>query len=737
MSYVLSRLKERSVQALLAVLYASVPALASEGQVMRSDTGQPVANALVTVLGRPGAAVTDAEGRFTFRPEPVPPFEVLVVAPGGEIMKPVLIESMPEAGPLRIEVAPVANESITVTGTAPDIQSTPAAATTLVSSRDIEVRQPTNLMQMLENVAGVNQVSEGQAAVPAVRGLARGRTLILIDGARVTAERRVGPSATFLDPFSLEDIEVARGPGGVAYGSDAFGGVIAARTRRAEPGSPFQVRALATLGAGVPTRRANVELSKGFEDGGVLFQAHTREADDWRSPEGDVFNSGFSDHGFLVRGEKAVGVGVLSAGWQSDFGRDVERPRTNSRTTRFVYPTEDSHRFTASLDFGQVGGFSRAGASVFLGRYAQVTDQDTFATATRGRSLERADIEARDFHARGFAERFFGQSRLEFGVDVNGRYGLRALDIYRDWNLAGDVTRDLTNVSVDDARRVDTGAYASLDTPVSRVLLASAGVRADRVTTRNRGGYFGDLSTSNGAASGYAALTAGSFDGITVHAQVARGFRDPVLSDRYYRGPTGRGFITGNPDLDPETSLQLDLGVRYTASRLRLGAFYYRYRIDDLIERYETDPDFFFFRNRGRARLQGFEVEAQADLGWRTTVELAAQVARGRALDDNDAYLDDVTPETLTVQVRKQLPRSAFAQIRFATYADDDRPGPGEVAMDGYALLDLSGGLALTRNLELTVLGRNLLDTAYRVSPDRRAVLAPGASVSVTAIVKF
>ncbi len=141
-------------------------------------------------------------------------------------MKPYLVESIPEAG-LEIRVSPLIEESVTVTaGAAPDIESAPANATTLLSRTDIEVRQPVNLTQALENVPGVNKVSEGQAAVPAIRGLARGRTLILIDGARVTSERRVGPSATYLDPFVLEGIQVARGPGSVAYGSDAFGGVI-------------------------------------------------------------------------------------------------------------------------------------------------------------------------------------------------------------------------------------------------------------------------------------------------------------------------------------------------------------------------------------------------------------------------------------------------------------------------------------------------------------------------------
>ena len=148
-------------------------------------------------------------------------------------------------------------------------------------------------MQALENVAGVNQVSEGQAAVPPIRGLARGRTLILIDGARVSSERRVGPSATFLDPSVIEGVDVSRGPGSVAYGSDAFGGVISVRTRRVAAGIAAGRQFSGTIGTGIPENRGAFEISKGLPAGGVLFAAHTRDADDWDSPEGEVFNSGF------------------------------------------------------------------------------------------------------------------------------------------------------------------------------------------------------------------------------------------------------------------------------------------------------------------------------------------------------------------------------------------------------------------------------------------------------------
>ena len=726
----------RSLALVVLFLSLSARALALEGRVIDAATKDPVARAEVSILGRPGSAVTDAQGRFTWHPDPAPPFEILVVLPGERYTKPVLVEALPASGPLIVEVSALVTEAVTVTaGAAPDIQTTPGNGATLLTRADLDIRQPVNLMQALENVPGVSQVSEGHASVPAVRGMARGRTLILIDGARVTSERRVGPSATFLDPFVLESVEVSRGPGSVAYGSDAFGGVIYARTRRAEPGSPLRMRAIATLGAGIPERRVGMEVSKGFAEGGVLVQAHYRDIDDYRSPEGDVFNSGASDRGFLARAERALAGGMVTVGWQSDFGRDVERPRNNSRTVRFFYPTEDSHRLTLGYNVRDLVGFTRIGIDGYLGSYAQITDQDRFASATTGRNLERADVSANDFQLRGTAERFAGKARVEFGFDMNGRFNLEALDIIQAYDRAGLLTTDTTNVSIEDARRSDIAVFASVEVPVTTLLVAAGGARVDRISTRNDGGFFGDRSTSNASGSGYGSVTAGPYAGFSITAQVSRGFRDPVLSDRYFRGPSGRGFITGNPDLEPETSVQVDLATRFTSRRARLAVFFYQYDIEDLIERFQTEVDFFFFRNRGEGRVRGFEVESQLDLGWGVTTELAAQIARGTLLDD-DTPLDDAPADNVSVQLRKAISRG-FAQARVARYAGDDRPGPTEIAMPGYTLVDVSGGIPLTRHLDLRGLVRNVLDETYYASPDARFVFAPGISASLTAVVRF
>lgn len=720
---------------LAALAVVAPPALALDGQVVDKESGRPIADAEVALLGRPGGARTDAEGRFSWAGNPRPPFEVLVVLPSGAYVRPTLVETL-NGETLRIEISAALQESImVVAGTAPSLETAPAGGVTTVPADDLQGRQAVHVAQALENVAGVATVSEGQAAVAAVRGLAAGRTLLLIDGARVTAERRAGPSATFVDPASLEGIEVSRGPGSVAYGSDAFGGVIHLRTRRATPGTPFGGRFTGAVGAGTPQQRASLELARGFERGGVRVQGHYRNFEDWESPEGAVLNSGAEDRGFLARLDHELAGGLFSAGWQSDFGRDIERARNNSDVVRFYYPTEDSHRFTLGWDRGAAAGLSRLGGTLFVGTYSVVTDQDRFATPARARTVERAEVSARDFHLRAYGEKPVGRALLDVGVDVNGRFDLEALDIGLFYTAAGDLDRTTENLSTEDARRTDVGFYLQAALPASSTLSLAGGARVDRVSTKNTRGFFGDRRESATAFSGFAAATVGPFSGFSATAQVARGFRDPTLSDRYFRGPTGRGFITGNPDLEPESSVQFDGAVRYVASRWRAAVYAYHYRIGELVERYSTQTDFFFFRNRGRARIRGVEAEVQATLPWRLGLELSAHRVGGRALDD-ETGLDTIPVPTVTARLRRDFGRG-HGWVRTGLYGRLDEPGPTEQARPGFGLLDAGASVAVGRGVELGVLGRNLLDKAYLASPDARATLAAGRTLIGTASVRF
>jgi outer membrane receptor protein involved in Fe transport len=717
-----------------------VPVLARQriiGRVVDAQSGRPVEGATVTVAGLAGTTKTDANGEFRWEPAPTPPFQIIVVLPGGHVARPVDVRTL-EGGIVPVPVDALADESVTVIGAAPSIAAAPAAGTSLLSAEQISRRTPENLMQALETVPGVSSVSEGHAMVPAIRGLARGRTLVLIDGARVTSERRAGPSATYADPSTFEGIDVARGPGSVAYGSDALGGVISVRTRRAEPGSPLRLAGSASYGAGIPERRGTVEISKGFSRGGVLVQLHARGADDWSSPvdRGSIFNSGWRDRGLSGRIDHQLGDGLFSLGWQSDLGRDIERPRNNSRSVRFYYPYERSHRLTSSYEIAGVTGLEQLTFTGFVGTFEQRTDQDRFATTTTDRTIERADLSARDFHLKASGTRHVRRARVEFGLDLNGRFGLEAIDSFLRHGADGTLLTRTDHLSIDTARRTNSGAYVQAELAARPLLRMSAGMRGDRVWTTNVGGFFGDHASSNGAFSGFGSVAVGPFGGLSLTTQISRGFRDPTLSDRYFRGPSGRGFVTGNPALGPETSLQFDVAARYTFGRTQLAAYGYRYGISGLVERYSTDPDLYFFRNRGRARLGGFELEARTELGAGLALEGGMHVGRGTALDDH-ASLDDIAPDTLFLVARKDFGDRAFSQLRASFSADDDRPGPSEVAAPGARVVDLSAGWRFSPEVALRGIVRNLLDEDYYASPDPRWVYAPGRSASVTLAFEF
>ena len=118
------------------------------------------------------------------------------------------------------------------------------------------------------------------------------------------------------------------------------------------------------------------------------------------------------------------------------------------------------------------------------------------------------------------------------------------------------------------------------------------------------------------------------------------------------------------------------------------------------------------------------------------SVEVAAQIARGVALDDS-AHLDDISPVSLSLLGRKQFKDRAYAQARLAFYAEDDRPGPSEISSPGATLLDVGGGWRFVKSLELRGTVRNLLNDEYYASPDPRFVLAPGRSASLTVVAQF
>ncbi len=700
--------------------------LAFEGRVLDA-AGEPVEGALVQVLGHPGSVTTGPDGRFEWLPDPVGPFHVLVVLPGERYTAPIRVEELSPLVTLRVRPLSV-TESVTITsGAVSRTDAAPGNAPAVVSGDAIRVRQAPRLVDVLEAIPGTSRSSDLHAGVPSIRGLSRGRTVLLLDGARITTERRAGPSATFLDPFFLDAVEVVRGPSSVAYGSDAFGGVIHARTHRPSPDDPFRIRARSSGGLGLPEASFGAEVTGGVGNTGLLLQARHREFGNYRSPEGEVEGSGARDYGVLARGLSRIGGGRLALSIQADSGRDIGRPRRAS--SRISYPEEDSIRLLADYEFSPRWGFGRLETTAFYGRHRVITRRES------GLAVTDSLVEAEDFMLRARGVRAFGSGRLELGAELLERFGLETgvstTGADQEELLAGlEVPSRLVG-----ARRREAAAFGFFELPFGGRYSGSAGTRLAAVRATGGGPASGRGSRSAGALSGFLSLRADLVPGWALTGQLSRGFRDPTLSDRYFVGLSGRGVVFGNPELRPERSLQFDLALRFDDDRAHGGLFAYHYRIRDLVERRETLPEVFRFRNQGEAALSGLELEASFGNDAPFLLEVAAGVSRGRAAQGEP--LDGIAPANLRAAIRRRIGASAFVEATLHGFAGHRAPGPTEVATGAYTRFDAAVGAPLGENAEVRVSGRNLLNAAYPISADSRAVLAPGRSVVATVMLNL
>jgi outer membrane receptor protein involved in Fe transport len=702
-----------------------------------ADSRAPIAGAQVLVAGYRGAERTDATGHFRWTATPPPaPVTVVVILPDGRVARPIRLAAWDSTGDTILAVEAAVTEAVTIAGVAPTVDAAPGASTTFLPAAEIGLRAPATLTQALENVPGVSAVADGgHGAVPAIRGLARGRSLILLDGSRVSTERRAGPNASFLNPAGISTIEVARGPASVAYGSDAFGGVIAVRTRRPDYRSPLRARVSGTFGAGIPEGRGEIELSDGYGSGGVLVAVRARRFDDYHAPTGVVANSGWRDGDVSAVWEQRTGAGVWSAGWQTGLGRDIGLPRSDSAAIVATTRYEDSHRLTVSYEGGSAGWFRNVRIGGLFGSSKERTDQDRLAAAAQPRSLSQADTSSVESQLRMTGDHGFGRLRLQIGADYQGRYGLHATDRTIAYTLAGAIASVKASPSIDSAHRSGIGVFGQADGQVTPHIHLSGGLRADTVRNTNDGGFFGDRRADSRALAGLASAAFTLTPRTTVTAQIARGFRDPTLSDRFYRGPVGRGFIEGNPDLQPETSRQLDVTGRWDNGTVRVSGAWYDYRITNLVERYAAGVGNFFFRNRGGARLRGVEADAQAGLSHGFAVDLSAQFSRGRDAHDGTP-IDDVAADSIGVVLRHSS-RRLTSYLRAAAVARQAAAGPSEVPTPGFVPLDAGIAWQWSPRLEMRGLGRNLLDERAYANAVPRWVYAPGRSGSLTFALKF
>lgn len=106
-------------------------------------------------------------------------------------------------------------------------QKTNPVPMSVVTQNDLMQRSSTNVIDALARVPGVSQITEGPAiSKPVVRGLGYNRVVVMNDGVRQEEQQWGDEFGVGIDEYSVQKVEVLKGPASLAYGSDAMAGVI-------------------------------------------------------------------------------------------------------------------------------------------------------------------------------------------------------------------------------------------------------------------------------------------------------------------------------------------------------------------------------------------------------------------------------------------------------------------------------------------------------------------------------
>jgi outer membrane receptor protein involved in Fe transport len=199
------------------VIAFAFPCFSAEwkGKVV-SIEGKPIAAAVVFHQASGLKAVTDKDGWFSLVLPQAENVSLKIVHPD-YMEEEVNLGAKAMGRPAIITLVPYIQQREEVVVMAmrhPEPSADVPAASTVVSAETIQGEMVPNIAKATDNLTGVTMLGTGGfSLVPSIRGLARRRVLLMVDNARLSSDRRTGPSASFISPEDVGRIEVLRSPG--------------------------------------------------------------------------------------------------------------------------------------------------------------------------------------------------------------------------------------------------------------------------------------------------------------------------------------------------------------------------------------------------------------------------------------------------------------------------------------------------------------------------------------------
>lgn len=692
-----------------------------------SSLGRPVSAAVVFHRPSGQKAATDDEGNFRMALAPSETVVLEIIHPD-YLEREVRLTSRDLSRPVTIILDPYIRQREEVVVTAmryPEPLAEVPAAGTVVSAVALQEKITPNIAEALAVLPGVAELgSGGFSLVPSIRGLARRRVLLMVDNARLSSDRRTGPSASFVSPEDIERIEVLRSPSSVFYGSDAVGGVVHILTREPDVRSGLRGKVNARYGTVNQERGLGLSFTGGRPSLGFFLSFQGAEAGDYRSPDAKVLQSRYGQASALgkLRHESKKRDVVFS--FLLARGKDIGKPNRDSATKPTWYPRENQNLMQFHWREKGVWADGELSLNVFANPNFLETRTETVQPYKSKESYSKT--ESTDFGLQlSFTRRLESRLRLTVGLDWYGRTSASALNSDKYLDEQGRVFGIFEERPYTGGLRRDLGVFLSGDYNGIQGLDLVAGVRMDclRSLAHPGGGEAVEMSDQK-ALTGFLAASYKLSESFVFFANISRAYRAPDLNELYYTGITGRGFIISNPALSPESSLGYDAGLKHIGRRHFLGLYGFSYTLEDMIERYRIDEKLYTYGNIEKGRIQGLELEWEFFLGAGFSLFGNATAIEGESLNAG-VPLNDIPPRRLLLGGRAWLGRLSL-EVNGTWQKEKDDPGPAEIAIPSAHWVSFKSSYFLAPSTHFYFVLSNLLGANYLARPDPESMPAPG-----------
>src|SRR6266545_3477893 len=577
-----------------AGLTAAVPhTLAAQNDLMKGtvvdSTGAPVGRVEVALpeLGR--RTLTDADGQFNLGQVPPGEYTLVASSPGFRPMARRVRVPLSEPLVLRLisgGAALLAPVTVTATRDPIDPRESPLPASEL-SGDALRRSVSVSLARAVETLPGLRTLSIGeQIGKPVIRGLAGSRVLVLENGLRLEDYSWSDEDGPSVDARLADRVEVIRGPASVLYGSDAVGGVInvlPADLPRAEAGRTVSRFRSELFGSSNNAEGGALVGLEGARGGlGARATLIGRTAGDLHTPAGELANTGFS----ALNGELAVGLSGSSGAASLRYSRyggefkllEAGGPGATGAGEEDDEAEEGGPERKLSDDRVQLNA-SRLVGGMRLEAKAQWERHWIAENSDEAPAPDGGTEEGRVF------DLLLNTGSLD--ILLHHRSGSRASGTVGVSGVLQDNDSRGPEALVPDAR-IRSGAVFGLErVDLGRwTLLAGAradlrGVEADATPALGLPAASHDYTAVTGDLGAVFRMT----PALTLAANGGRAWRSPNLFELFADGPRlGEArFEIGDTMLGPETSVNLDVGVRWEGRRVRAEVDAFRTRIDDFI----------------------------------------------------------------------------------------------------------------------------------------------------------